>query len=225
MDHLLPACCIVCGLPAASPGICEGCRHGLPWSSSACPVCGLPVPDVGPVACGRCLYRPPPLDAVAGAFWYEFPVRELIHRYKFHRDMAAGGVLAALWAMRAGPTTGSIPDYLVPVPLHGWRLLRRGFNQAYDLARLIGRARGVALLPRGLRRTLPTPHQAGLDAAARRRNLDGAFRWRGRPLEGEHLALVDDVMTTGATLRECARTLKRAGAGRVDAWVLARAIM
>lgn len=224
MDQLLPGRCVVCGLAAVPPGICPGCRQGLPWVEQGCPVCGLPLPGADPVACGRCLRQPPPFDAVASAFWYEFPIRELIHRYKFQRDMAAGGVLAALWAGRIAPPPRCSPDYLVPVPLHGWRLLRRGFNQAHDLARLIGRATGVPLLPHGLQRSRRTPQQAGLGAAQRRRNLHGAFRWRGRALQGEKLALVDDVMTTGATLRECASTLKRAGAGRVEAWVLARAV-
>lgn len=223
IDYLLPACCVVCRLPAAPSGMCHGCREGLPWSGNACTVCGLPLPGGVPQHCGRCLRRRPPFDGVTSAFWYQFPVRELIRRYKFQRDVAAGGALAALWAERIAGTHPVRPDYVVPVPSHGWRLLRRGFNQAYDLARRVSRDTGLPLLHHDLRRSRHTRQQAGLDAASRRRNLSGAFRWHGQALQGECLALVDDVMTTGATIEACARTLKLAGAGRVEVWVLARA--
>lgn len=224
LDRLLPRQCVVCGLAAEALGLCQGCRSGLPWCSAACPVCGLPLPTGAVPACGACLDRPPPFQSLTSAFWYEFPIRKLLWQYKFHRNLAAGHALCGLLAGRLVQLGPPRPDYLVPVPLHGLRLFRRGFNQAFDLARVTGSQANIPLLARSLRRTRHTRQQAGLEARARRGNLRQAFAWRGRPLDGEHLALIDDVMTTGATARECVTALKRAGAGRIDVWVLARAV-
>ena len=163
--------------------------------------------------------------------WYRVqPLRPAIaegidghQRFKFRRDLAAGRALAGLLYGRLLDVCPDRPDLIVPVPLHRFRLLRRGFNQAFEIAHHIARQLEAPLPAHDLRRTRPTPAQTGLDAAQRRRNLRGAFTWRGRSLAGSHVALVDDVMTTGTTVRECTRVLRKAGAERVDIWVLARA--
>jgi ComF family protein len=171
--------------------------------------------------CGECLRRPPPLDAVCATFLYGFPVDRLLPRLKFHGDLAAGRLLAA--AMAATCVDMPRPDALLPLPLARARLRRRGYDQALELARPLARALDIPLLDRVLLRRRDTAPQSTLDAVARRRNLRGAFvvpAGAGLPAQ---VALVDDVMTTGATLHAAARALRRAGVARVDAWVCARA--
>lgn len=231
---LLPPTCLVCR-EAGSAGhdLCADCLRALPWNRCACARCGLPMPLTSNVdapepipACGRCLKKPPPLDHVHATFRYGFPVDRLIPRLKFRRDLAAGRELAE--AMHAALSTAMAmaidparPKALIPVPLHPLRLRQRGFNQALELARPLAEAFAIPLLPDALHRIRDIAPQSGLGALARRRNPRGAFAI-GETSLPDHVALVDDVMTTGATLFECARVLKRAGVKRVDAWVAAR---
>jgi ComF family protein len=178
-----------------------------------------------PVAsCGRCLKKPPPLDRVHATFRYGFPVDRLLPRFKFHHDLAAGRELAeAMQAELADamPIDAERPQALIAVPLHPKRLRQRGYNQALELARPLAKAFAIPLLHDGLHRIRDIAPQIGLGALARRRNPRGAFAVGNDSLPS-HVALVDDVMTTGATLHECAHVLKRAGVQHVDAWVAAR---
>ena len=142
-------------------------------------------------------------------------------RYKFGGDLAAGRVLATLWQHEPQPL--ALPEAVVVVPLHTGRLRQRGYNQALELAKPLARAFDVALHVDVLRRVRPTQAQTELDARARRRNVRGAFALASDVTLPAHVAVLDDVMTTGATLAECARVLKRAGVQTVDVWALARA--
>jgi len=194
----------------------------LPVIDAQCLRCGLPLP--APVrACGRCTRRLPWFDRTWPAFEYDGSPERLVHRFKFHRDLAAGRVLAGLTARRLALQGANRPQALVPVPLHWRRHLWRGFNQsrmlADDLSCLLG-AIPVAPL---LKRLRPTPAQSGLPAASRGANVRGAFRAHLPGCRLRHVALVDDVMTTGTTLDACARALKQAGVEWVDVWVVARA--
>jgi ComF family protein len=147
----------------------------------------------------------------------------LVKALKYQRRLAAASALAG--TMRFGLATDiEPPDLLIPVPLHWTRVLTRGYNQASEIASCLARAGGYRLRKQVLVRVRRTRTQTGLDASARRQNLRGAFKWRGKPLAGECIWLVDDVMTTGATAAECCRVLKRAGAGRVEVRVAARAV-
>ena len=224
---LLPPRCLVCEAPGADGhDLCAACRDDLPWNRPACPRCALPVAAGG--RCGRCLRRPPPLDATLAALAYRFPVDHLLPRFKFHGDLAAGRLLGQLLAeaqgvARAGAPAGADgPQALVPVPLHPRRLRERGYDQALELAQGLGRALGLPVQADGLRRVRATAAQSTLGAAARHGNVRGAFVAAPGPWP-EWVALLDDVMTTGATLGECARALRRAGVLRVEAWVVARA--
>lgn len=116
------------------------------------------------------------------------------------------------------------PDMLIPVPLHNFRMMKRGFNQAYELGNYLSQVFDIPMLITALRRHRNTKAQSGLSRLQRRQNLRGAFYWHGQKKPGRHIALIDDVMTTGTTVSECARVLKKAGAKRVDVWVAARAI-
>lgn len=219
LDALLPPCCLLCRGRGSATGLCADCRSGLPASEHDCPLCALPVP--GPGTCGACLQTPPPWDRAAAALVYEFPVDVLVGLLKYHRQLAAGPALAD--AMAAKPPRQDLDGaVLVPVPLHWTRQAVRGFNQSIELAGLVARSHGLRLSLNGLRRIRRTPAQAGLDAATRRRNLRRAFAWRGAPLHGMHVVLVDDVMTTGSTAAACTSVLREAGAGPVDLWVAAR---
>ena len=144
-------------------------------------------------------------------------------RLKFGRSLAAGRVLSQLWIDALSESPPARPDLLIPVPLHASRLRERGYNQALELARPLAQALTIPLRHDVLLRTRATLAQANLDAKARRKNLRGAFAIVENAALPQHVVIVDDVMTTGATLRECARVLLRAGVSRVDVWALARA--
>lgn len=192
----------------------------LPWNRHACARCAVPLPaGSAGQACGDCLQHPPPLTEVHAAFVYAFPVDRLLPRFKFHHDLAAGHLFAT--AMHQALAAAPRPDALIAVPLHRTRLRSRGYDQALELARPLAAALALPTLSDALRRQRPTLPQSRLDAPIRRRNLRDAFVV-GRNRLPAHVALVDDVMTTGATLHAAARTLRRAGVARVDAWVCAR---
>ena len=220
LDRLLPARCLVCGERAPNGrDLCGFCAESLPWLGPACRRCALPLGlDAG--LCGDCLQKPPPQHGTRSAFAYHAPLDRLLPRAKFHGDLAGLRLLSRL--MAEGLADAERPHALVPVPLHLARLRRRGYDQALELARPLGRGLGVPLRGDLLRRVRATAAQSRLDATARRRNLRGAFAVPAGVPVPAHVALVDDVMTTGATARSAATALLRAGVHRVDVWVCAR---
>lgn len=222
-----PARCLLCGQPGhRGCDLCADCRARLPWNHSACGVCAIPLPPVvgAGVAdgqtCGRCLRRRPPQTACVAAFVYGFPLNRLLPRAKFHGDLAAARLLAGL--MTEATAGAARPDAIVPLPLHPGRLRQRGYDQALELARPLAAAMGLPLLGTALYRQRDTAPQSQLDAQQRRRNLRNAFAIRPGAVLPEHVAVVDDVMTTGATLHAAALALRRAGVARVDGWMCAR---
>ncbi|WP_426661056.1 ComF family protein [Rhodanobacter aciditrophus] len=218
---LLPLRCLLCGAPGEQGvDLCAACATELPRNRSCCARCALPLP--APAAlCGECQRHAPPWQAAWAPFRYGWPLDRLESRFKFGGDLAAGRTLAMLW--RREPMPLPKPDLLLPVPLHRARLRQRGYNQALELARPMARHCGLPLRHDALLRRRGTAAQTELDAVGRRRNVRGAFVVRAGVALPAHVAIVDDVMTTGATLAECARVLKRAGVARVDVWALARA--
>jgi len=216
------------------PSQCEVCRH---WSRArlcgdciarfAAPVprcrrCALRLGSALP-SCGGCLREPPPFEQTACVADYAFPWDRLIGDLKFHDRVELAASLAQLLAEAAASTPR--PDWVLPVPLAPRRLAERGFNQAWELARRAARLRGLAARADVLTRPVEGQHQADLPRAQRLANLRAAFVVDGRRrdvIRGARVALVDDVLTTGATAREAARTLLQAGAAAVDIWVVAR---
>lgn len=218
-QRLLPPRCLLCAGPGDGMDLCAACRAELPVNAICCAHCALPL--AYPAArCGACLRRAPAWDGAWAPYRYGWPLDRLESRFKFSAALAAGRVLGELWAGHALPVR---PDCIVPVPLHRARLRARGYNQALELARVLARRHHLPLRRDLLQRARATAAQTELDAAARRRNVRGVFALRDGVNRPAHVALVDDVMTTGATLSECARILKRAGVARVEAWALARA--
>ncbi len=221
LDALLPSHCLACGARGQGAlSLCAACAAELPRNTVCCAHCALPLDSAAPL-CGRCLRHAPPWDAAWAPFRYEWPLAPLEARFKFGGDLAAGHTLALAWL--ATPPPAARPDAIIPVPLHPARLRRRGYNQALELARPLSRQLGLPLLRDALQRTRATARQTELDAVHRRRNVRGAFAARLGDPPPAHVAVLDDVCTTGATLGECARVLKRAGVARVDVWALARA--
>lgn len=210
--------CLLCGAPSPARGLCPGCWTDLPWMTGpVCRCCAHPLPAPG--LCGRCLADPPHYDGVIAACRYEFPLDGLIQACKYGGQLAAAGALAAV----LGDRRPQRPDLIVPMPLSAQRLRERGFNQALELARSVVRVTGVPVDAALCVKTRDTPPQTRLPWKARRKNIRGAFVVQGS-LAGRHVVVVDDVLTTGATLSELARNLKHAGAATVTGWVVARTV-
>lgn len=220
---IYPPTCLLCGADgAAELDLCQGCLAALPKLTSACTSCALPLPDsANPQICGQCLQHPPSFNRTQALFRYEQPVAGLIQQLKFNGHLAIARSLGELLAQQLTPDP-VLPDAILPVPLHSQRLRQRGFNQALELARPLARRFGLPLLTRCCQRTRATLAQTALSAQQRRKNLRGAFQVM-QPLPAKHIAIVDDVMTTGQTVNELAKTLRKAGAERIDVWVCARA--
>ena len=215
--------CLLCHGRAENAGLCAACRDELPTLVQACQRCALPLPPAA-ATCARCLQRPPAFTCARAAWHYAFPVAQLLQRFKYQRDLAAGRTLAQLAAVQLAPLLAaqeSRPDLLLPVPLHWRRYWQRGFNQAQLIAAEFGRQWELPVHPGLLRKRSASAAQQQLGRAQRLRNLQQSFFLR-RPLPGLHVGLVDDVITTGATLEAASRTLLDAGASRVSAFALAR---
>ncbi|WP_193557764.1 ComF family protein [Rhodanobacter glycinis] len=218
---VLPWRCLLCGA-AGTEGLdlCADCAAELPRNRSCCARCALPLATPA-ACCGECQRRTPPWEAAWAPFRYGWPLDRLEARYKFGADLAAGRVLSTLW--RCEPCPVELPQLLLTVPLHRSRLRQRGYNQALELARPLARELALPLRQDALQRVRRTAAQTELDARGRRRNMRGAFVLGADVALPAHVAILDDVMTTGATLAECARVVRRAGVQRVDVWALARA--
>ena len=224
----LPNNCLLC---LASPDemqsdICHACLADLPWQQTCCARCALPLPHAS-TRCGRCLARPPAFCHAVVPLLYRFPLDALIPAFKYRRHNRYGLLLARQLAdhlqQHLAEPEALIPELLVPIPMHPKRQAQRGYNQAFELTRDLAGALHLPCRADLLQRARQTAAQEGLDAAARRRNLRGAFTCpHPAQLEGLHLALIDDVMTTGATLNEASRTLLAAGAASVQVWCVAR---
>ncbi len=220
----LPSACVACGAAMQGGVACEACRASWPRLGAACPRCALPLAaGRGADDCGRCARDPPSLDFARAACAYDFPVDRLVQALKYRGQLALAEPLGeALAAAAREPPLPWRVDALVPLPLARRRLAARGFNQAQLLASVASRRLGVPLLD-ALLRLRDTPPQATLVLAMRHDNVRDAFA-ATRRLDGLVVALVDDVMTSGATLEAAARSLSRAGARRVGAFVVARAL-
>jgi len=224
-DWLLPRLCPACGGRAgARRELCPGCEKNLPVVQHACPRCAILFehPDTHG-ECGACQKHPPAFAHTVALYRYAPPVDHFIRELKFHQQLGLARLLGDQLARRCLTETPR-PDLIIPVPLHRARLRERGYNQALEIARPLAHAFGVPLDFRSLLRVRATAPQTGMTVKARRKNLRGAFALRnGAAVQDMHVALVDDVMTTGSTVQAAATCLRAAGAAEVDVWVIARA--
>lgn len=218
--------CVACLSRIHGHGLCQGCLADLPDNACACRQCALPLPDLPlrTACCGECLADPPLFDRVIAPWRYQFPVNRLISRYKYRRQRTLGmplirGLAETLSAeLEAHPERR--PDLLIPSPMHAAKQRRRQFNQAEDIAEQISRALAIPWTVTRVTRAHPGVAQSGLDRRARLVNLRTAFTVTG-PVPAR-VAIVDDVVTTGATARALAKVLRQAGAEQVQVWALAR---
>ncbi len=227
LQRVLPPHCLLCGDSGhAGLALCAGCLAELPRNEHPCVRCAEPLPATGPDlpelrVCGRCLWRPPPYDAIHVPFRYASPIDWLVRRLKFHGDLAAGRLLGQLLARECSGAMRDA-DAIVPLPLHPRRLAGRGFNQTVEIARPFARVLKVPLRIDALARSGSTVAQMDLPAQRRRINVRGAFRPRRPPSSGR-VVLVDDVVTTASTVREAARQLAADGKCGVRVVAIARA--
>jgi len=229
LDVILPPICHICHSFIPNAGtlhICPSCHDSLPLvSSPLCSLCGIPFAGVGgDHRCGACTVQPPHFDAALAHFLYEGPIRELIHAFKYNKNTHLRYPLAllALEGISGVPADYNL-NLIVPVPLHRSRLRQRGFNQAVLLGRVLSRRLALPMVPDAIARTRATEPQIELSAAERRVNVRGAFSVKSSErIAGKRILLLDDVMTTGSTMNECAKELKRAGASAVFAVTIAR---
>ena len=218
LDRLLPQDCLLCSAPDSTDLLCAACMADLATlPGEHCPICALPTPNSS--VCGECLRRPPHFDATFASLAYAFPTDQLVQSFKYGHQLALAGLFARLMDASDVPQG----DVLIALPLSKERLRERGFNQAVEIAKLLARKTRMPLNLHACLRTVDTAAQASLPWKERRANIRHAFECR-TDLSGKSVVVVDDVMTTGATLNEFAKTLKYHGAIHVSNWVLARTL-
>lgn len=209
--------CVLCGVRSVGDVLCPGCRADLPWlPSTHCPTCSLPTPSGTP--CAACLRQPPLFTHTRAAFLYAYPLDGLIQRFKYSHALHLAPLFASALVPQVADTSAHC---IVPMPLHPARLTERGFNQAVEIARPLARQLGIPVHINAAQRIRDTPAQASLGHAERLKNMNSAFICNTQ-VAGQHVALLDDVMTTGASLDALARAVIHAGAISVEAWVVAR---
>jgi ComF family protein len=226
VNTLLPPRCLACGETVESSGsLCGACFSGFTFiAAPMCRVCGIPleIAHGDDLICGGCLRERPDFNRARAVFLYDEKSKRLLLAFK-HGDRTDAGVHLARWLRRAGEPLVEACDVIVPVPLHRWRFLWRAYNQAALLANALSKLTDKPTVPDALVRTRATPSQGHLNRNDRRRNVKNAFRvLRTRAVEGKKVLLIDDVLTTGATVEGCTRALLAAGAQSVDVLVLGR---
>lgn len=218
IHSVIPKACLLCGAAAGADGLCAACRASLPAAKGArCPLCALATPAAAP--CGQCLRKRPDYDYIIAAMDYAPPADILVTQLKYARNLAAARALAAPLARLLEHE--AYPDFVLPMPIAASRLRERGFNQAAEIARHACADFDVRIAHGLAQRLTAGASQTALPWRDRARNVRGAFRCEA-DLTGKTVAVIDDVLTTGATLNELARTLKRAGAAKVVGWIAAR---
>lgn len=217
---LLPQRCLLCGAASGNFPLCADCHSGLPrHAMPICSVCALPTPMGG--VCDTCLQHPPAFDATRAAFTYSFPLDALLKTLKYSGQLIVTDIVADELATMLATTPP--PDLLIPMPLHPTRLQQRGFNQAMEISRRLTKLSGCTLSPDSVIRIRHSEPQASLPLAQRAKNVQGVFAVT-QDLSGKSVAILDDIMTSGASLNELAKTLKKAGVVRVECWVAARTL-
>jgi len=213
--------CVLCGAKGqASLCLCEGCLNELPFITQCCRTCGIPLTK-STTHCGACITQPPPATYCMSLLHYQEPVDYLIKRMKYHNQLPIANSLGQLLIDKLQHSAEPLPELIIPVPLHPDRLQQRGYNQATEIARPISRALKIPLSIKDCVRTRNTVPQFDLPSNQRSKNMQNAFAIT-RPILAKHVAIIDDIMTTGSTVWALTHTLLKAGVKRVDIWVCAR---
>lgn len=224
VNQLIPNYCVLCGLLSGKDLLCIHCHHQLPYLELfpfLCSCCALPLKSAAPF-CGHCLERKPAFSQSCIAFSYEYPLDHLIHEFKYRRQLTSGKLLGELLAVAC--QQAERPDFLVPVPIHWRKRWQRGFNQTEILARHLGQSLKLPVI-HAVHQTRFHVSQKTLGRRERQQNLRKSLAIMNKSrqqIQGAHIALVDDVVTTTATAQALSELLLKAGAQRVDVWALAR---
>lgn len=220
----IPVDCLYCrGETTGDLPLCELCRQQLPKNLSFCPSCAEPLSiHTKQPLCGKCLKSSPAYDLALSPYLYQAPISNLITRFKFHSDLCAGQLLAKLLADHLQQELTQLPGCIIPVPLHSTRLMQRGFNQSHELAGFVAKQLSLPVLTGYCIRQRHTDSQSGLDEKQRKQNIRRAFTMV-KALPYQHVAIIDDVMTTGNTVNELAKVLRQGGATMIQVWCVSRA--
>ncbi|RLJ19985.1 ComF family protein [bacterium endosymbiont of Escarpia laminata] len=224
LNKLYASRCHLCGDQGA-PGrdLCPDCKKDLSLNRHCCKVCAIPLPHAAPAntLCGSCGHRQPNFEQCLAALVYDQEAGQLVSGLKFRNQLGNARLLGDLLCDYLAARIDEKPDFILPVPLHRSRLKTRGYNQALEIARPVGRRFGIPLRPKVCVRNRATEAQADLDKGDRGKNIRGAFSVK-KQVTGCRIVLLDDVVTTGNTVSELTRVLRQAGAARVDVWAVAR---
>lgn len=223
----MPFTCVLCHHPALYPyDLCAACHQELPILPHSCPRCAREI-FISVAECGECLKQPPPFDATYAMFAYEDGVKKLILDLKFMQTLINAEILGKLLIKKILTdwyAHKKLPDVIIPIPLHPHRVKERGFNQAVEIARPIAKKLSISLQTSAVIRVKHTVAQATLVAEKRRENIKNAFAVN-HDFSNQHVAILDDVITTGQTITEFARVLKKSGAAQIDVWACAKRIL
>ena len=219
---LFTTLCLICnGKSLEHLSLCQQCLDDLPLNKHCCTQCGIGIKDTHSTLCGHCQSNPPYYDTTTSPYAYDDAIKHLIIELKFKKKLINADLLGKLLAKAINPKEQ--PDYLLPVPMHTKRLRKRGFNQAMELCRVLSRELSIPILSDTLIKTKTTTAQANLSAKQRKENLHNSFAIR-KNIEASNIAIVDDVITTGSTMNEIAKILKKSDINKVQAWACARTL-
>ncbi len=224
LEKIYPHHCLLCAANSSGLDLCEGCQADLPRNQSACQRCAHPL-EISAVktilTCAHCLKKPPSVDHSTVPFLYQNPISFMVKQLKFHNQLVYAPLIAHLIS-QVLQQEENLPHLILPVPLHSKRLQQRGFNQSQQIAQHIAKQLNLSCRHDLVARQKNTTSQTELNTALRQQNIKGAFRVI-KPIIAKRVAIVDDVMTSGATANELAATLKQAGVEEVQLWAFARA--
>src|SRR3990167_5338215 len=214
--YLIPPHCILCGTSTTNQyDLCHACKDELPWMTHYCQQCALPLPT-SQFRCGNCLKHPPYFDKTLALFHYQPPLTKLIPDYKFHDKLVYGKIFSELLLEKLYHRS-ELPQALIPVPLHSKRLQERGYNQALELAKPLAKRLRLPLLCNICQRHKATAAQSNLPANKRQTNVKNAFSLK-KSIPYTHIAMIDDVITTGNTVNELSRLLKQNNVHMIEIW-------
>lgn len=220
---LITSLCLICNADntASTLAICSSCLHELPHNTHTCQQCGLQIKDSKSTHCGKCQHEPPAYNETTTPYIYDNAIKHLIIELKFKKKLINAHLLGTLLARSA--THKPRPDFLLPVPLHRNRLRTRGFNQAMELCRVLSKELSIPILTDIIEKTQETTPQSKLTAKQRKTNLRGSLILK-KEVSATRIAIVDDVITTGTTINEIAKLLRKSGTKNIQAWACARAL-
>ena len=226
LSGLISKQCLLCLSPTLNTHLlCSDCETDLPVNATRCVLCAIPFSEMqtseNSLICGKCQKNPPHYTTSLIPHLYASPLKELIGHLKFHGNLSYAPLLAQTFVSSLKHRQNNLPECIIPVPLHQQRLRERGFNQALELARIIAKQLHIPVDYTLCQRNKATPFQSGLSAKQRKQNLKGAFNVEKTQLY-KHVAIFDDVVTTGTTVNELAKQLRQSGVETIEVWAIAR---